>query len=683
MNRSANPFFTASTLPYQAPPFDQISEDDFLPALEAGIEEKRREVAAIVANPAPPDFANTFEALERSGLLLSRVWQVFSAMTAANTSPRLQEVEEMITPALAALHDEIYLNSALFARLDAVWQQRGTACPDAEAVRLTEVTRQAFQLAGAGLSDDDKQRLRAINQELAGLSTRFGNRLLAATQSAAYTVSSAEALAGLSDAALEQARAAAAARGLDNQWLIPLQNTTQQPALTRLTIRATREALFEQALSRCERNDENDTRQLVSRMAQLRAEQAALLGYSSYAAWNLQDQMAKTPDAALSFMRNIVPAARQRAGREADDISQLMAEQQQSFDLRAWDWNFYAEQVRQAKYDLDEDTIRPWFALDNILERGVFWAATQLYGLRFSQRHDLPVYHPDVCVYEIFDADETPLALFYTDFFARDNKSGGAWMGNFVDQSALLDQKPVIYNVCNYTKPQPGQPALLSWDEVITLFHEFGHALHGLFANQRYASLSGTATPRDFVEFPSQINEHWASHEAVFASYARHWETGEPMPAELREKMVQAATFNKGYDMTELLAAALLDLQWHSLSAHDKPQDVEHFERQALQAENIALAAVPPRYRSSYFRHIWGGGYAAGYYAYIWTQMLADDGYQAFTERGGLTRENGQRFREQVLSRGNSSDLQHVWLSWRGKAPEIEPMLRHRGLSTE
>ena len=683
MNRSANPFFTASTLPYQAPPFDQISEDDFLPALEAGIEEKRREVAAIVANPAPPDFANTFEALERSGLLLSRVWQVFSAMTAANTSPRLQEVEEMITPALAALHDEIYLNSALFARLDAVWQQRGTACPDAEAVRLTEVTRQAFQLAGAGLSDDDKQRLRAINQELAGLSTRFGNRLLAATQSAAYTVSSAEALAGLSDAALEQARAAAAARGLDNQWLIPLQNTTQQPALTRLTIRATREALFEQALSRCERNDENDTRQLVSRMAQLRAEQAALLGYSSYAAWNLQDQMAKTPDAALSFMRNIVPAARQRAGREADDISQLMAEQQQSFDLRAWDWNFYAEQVRQAKYDLDEDTIRPWFALDNVLERGVFWAATQLYGLRFSQRHDLPVYHPDVCVYEIFDADETPLALFYTDFFARDNKSGGAWMGNFVDQSALLDQKPVIYNVCNYTKPQPGQPALLSWDEVITLFHEFGHALHGLFANQRYASLSGTATPRDFVEFPSQINEHWASHEAVFASYASHWETGEPMPAELREKMVQAATFNKGYDMTELLAAALLDLQWHSLSTHDKPQDVEHFERQALQAENIALAAVPPRYRSSYFRHIWGGGYAAGYYAYIWTQMLADDGYQAFTEHGGLTRENGQRFREQVLSRGNSSDLQHVWLSWRGKAPEIEPMLRHRGLSTE
>ena len=683
MNRSANPFFSASTLPYQAPPFDQISEDDFLPALEAGIEEKRREVAAIIANPAPPDFANTFEALERSGLLLSRVWQVFSAMTAANTSPRLQEVEEIITPALAALHDEIYLNSTLFARLEAVWQQRSTACPDAEAVRLTEVTRQAFQLAGASLSEDEKQRLRDINQELAGLSTRFGNRLLAATQSAAYTVSSPEALAGLDDAALEQARAAAAARGLDNQWLIPLQNTTQQPALSRLTIRATREALFEQALKRCERNDANDTRPLVSRMAQLRAEQAALLGYSSYAAWNLQDQMAKTPEAALDFMRNIVPAACERAGREAAEIEQLMAEQQQRFDLRVWDWNFYAEQVRQAKYDFDEDAIRPWFALDSVLERGAFWAATQLYGIRFSQRHDLPVYHPDVCVYEIFDADETPLALFYTDFFARDNKSGGAWMGNFVDQSALLDQKPVIYNVCNYPKPQPGQPALLSWDDVITLFHEFGHALHGLFASQRYASLSGTATPRDFVEFPSQINEHWASHEAVFASYARHWETGEPMPAALREKMVRAATFNKGYDMTELLAAALLDLQWHSLSAHDKPQDVEHFERQALQAENIALSAVPPRYRSSYFRHIWGGGYAAGYYAYIWTQMLADDGYQAFTEQGGLTRENGQRFRELVLSRGNSSDLQHVWLSWRGKAPAPEPMLRHRGLSAE
>jgi len=683
VNKHANPFFTPSTLPYQAPPFDQIDDEDFLPALQAGIEEKRREVAAIAADADTPDFANTYEALERSGRMLTRVWQVFSAMTAANTSPRLQEIEALITPALAALHDEIYLNSRLFARLDAVWQQRNRLCPDAEAVRLTEVTWQAFKLAGASLSDSDKQKLRDINQELATLSTRFGNNLLAATRAAAYCVSSEQALAGLNQPALEQARAAAEVRGYDNQWLIPLQNTTQQPVLAQLDVRATREALFQQALNRCERDDENDTRQIVSRMAQLRAKQAQLLGFNSYAEWSLQDQMAKTPEAAFSFMRNIVPAARQRAEREAAEIQQHIAEQSQTFTLRAWDWDYYADRVRKAKYALDEDLIRQWFSLDTVLERGVFWSATQLYGLRFAPRDDLPVYHPDVNVYEIFDADDTPLALFYTDFFARDNKSGGAWMGNFVDQSALLEQQPVIYNVCNYTKPQPGQPALLSWDDVVTLFHEFGHALHGLFATQRYASLSGTATPRDFVEFPSQINEHWASHEAVFANYARHWQTGEPMPAELREKRQRAARFNKGYDMTELLAAALLDLQWHSLSAEDKPQDVAHFELQALQAENLALPAVPPRYRSSYFRHIWGGGYAAGYYAYIWTQMLADDGYQAFMERGGLTRENGQQFRDQVLSRGNSSDLQHVWLSWRGKAPDISPMLTHRALTPE
>ncbi|QDY41946.1 peptidyl-dipeptidase Dcp [Candidatus Pantoea soli] len=681
MHSRVNPFFTVSPLPYQAPPFDQIGEEDYLPALEAGIEEKRQEVAAIARNPEPATFANTYEALERSGQLLTRVSHVFNAMTSANTSARLQEIEEIITPKLAALNDEIHLNSQLFARLDSVYQQRGSQCPDAEAMRLVEVTWQAFQLAGASLSEEEKTRLRACNQELASLGTRFGNKLLAATQAGAYVVSSAAALEGLSEEALAHARAAAEARGLRDQWLIPLQNTTQQPALQSLAVRATREALFHQALTRSEQGDDNDTRAIVARMAQLRAEQAALLGFTSYAEWSLQDQMAKTPEAAFGFMRNIVPAARQRAEREAADIQQVIDQQQHRFPLRAWDWNFYAAEVRKARYALDENLIRPYFELNNVLEKGVFRTASQLFGIRFVQRHDLPVYHPDVGVYEIFDADDTPLALFYTDFFKRDNKSGGAWMSNFVDQSTLLETKPVIYNVCNYTKPQPGQPALLSWDEVITLFHEFGHTLHGLFATQRYAGLSGTATPRDFVEFPSQLNEHWASHEAVFTHYARHYQTGEPMPAALREKMVRAAQFNKGYDMTELLAAALLDLQWHSLTPHDRLQDVAHFEQQALAAENLALESVPPRYRSSYFRHIWGGGYAAGYYAYIWTQMLADDGFQAFIERGGLTRENGQQFREQILSRGNSSDLQNLWLTWRGRAPDIGPMLKNRGLT--
>ncbi|MDE1185907.1 MAG: peptidyl-dipeptidase Dcp [Pantoea sp.] len=681
MNSRTNPFFTASTLPYQTPPFDLIQEADFLPALEAGIAEKRQQVAAIASNPEPATFENTYEALERSGQLLSRVNLVFGAMTSANTSELLQEVDEIITPQLTALNDEITLNSQLFARLDSVYQHRGTQCPDAEAMRLVEVVWQHFQLAGASLDEADKDQLRACNQELATLGTKFGHRLLAATKTGAYTVSNPAALAGLSDEELAHAKAAAEARGLSGEWLIPLQNTTQQPVLQSLSVRATREVLFQRSLTRCELGDENDTRELVLRMAKLRAQRASLLGFKTYAEWGLQDQMAKTPEAALSFMRNIVPAARGRAEREAAEIQQAIEQSHHSFPLRAWDWSFYAEQVRKDKYALDESQIRPYFALENVLEKGVFWSASQLFGIRFSERHDLPVYHPDVRVYEIFDADDTPLALFYTDFFKRDNKSGGAWMSNFVDQSTLLGSKPVIYNVCNYTKPATGQPALLSWDEVITLFHEFGHALHGLFASQRYVTLSGTATPRDFVEFPSQINEHWASNPQVFANYACHYQSGELMPAELREKMVRAAKFNKGYDMTELLAAALLDMQWHSLTTHDNPEDVSHFELQALAAENIALATVPPRYRSSYFRHIWGGGYAAGYYAYIWTQMLADDGYQAFEERGGLTRENGQHFREHILSRGNSTDLQYLWLAWRGKAPEIGPMLENRGLS--
>lgn len=680
MTSRANPFFTVSALPYQTPPFDLIQEADFLPALEAGIEEKRQEIAAIATNPEPATFANTYEALERSGQLLNRVNLVFGAMTSANTSDVLQEVDELITPKLTALNDEIHLNSQLFTRLDSVYQHRGAACPDAESMRLVEVTWQHFQLAGASLSDADKERLRACNQELATLSTRFGNKLLAATKAGAYTVSSAAALAGLSEEELAHAKAAAEARGLHGEWLLPLQNTTQQPALQSLEVRATREALFNQALTRSEQGDDNDTRAIVLRMAQLRAEQAKLLGFKTYAEWSMQDQMAKTPDAAFAFMRNIVPAARARAEREGSDIQQVIEQQHHTFPLRAWDWNFYAEQVRKAKYALDESQIRPYFELNNVLEKGVFWSASQLFGIRFQQRHDLPVYHPDVNVYEIFDADDTPLALFYTDLYKRDNKSGGAWMSNFVDQSTLLGTKPVIYNVANFTKPVDGQPALLSFDDVVTMFHEFGHALHGMFADQQYPSLSGTATARDFVEFPSQFNEHWALDPKVFAHYAKNYQTGEPMPQALVDKIKRAATFNKGYDMTELVSAALLDMDWHSLSASAPLQNVDSFELQSLQHHKIDLSYVPPRYRSSYFLHIWGNGYAAGYYAYLWTQMLADDAFQWFDEHGGLTRANGDRFRQMVLSRGNSEDLQKLYETWRGKAPSVEPMLKDRGL---
>ncbi|PAW36539.1 dipeptidyl carboxypeptidase II [Pantoea vagans] len=679
MNARQNPFFSVSTLPYQAPPFDQIEEQDFLPALQAGIEENRQDVEAIALNSEAPTFLNTFEALEKSGQLLNRVNLVFSAMTSAHTSPYLQQVDEEIAPQLTALNDDIMLNRPLFSRLDAVYLQRAKL--DAESKRLVEVIWQRFQLAGANLPEAQKQQLKALNQEAARLSTRFTNKLLAATKAGGLVVSDLQQLAGLSPADLAVAQAEAQARGLEKSWLLVLQNTTQQPALQSLADRATREALYKAGVTRTEKGDENDTRELVLRLAQVRAEQARLLGFTSYAEWKLQDQMAKTPDAALAFMRNIVPAARARAEREAAAIQQTIDKQQGDFTLQAWDWRFYAEQVRRARYDLDESQIKPYFELNSVLRNGVFWAATQLYGIRFIPRQDLPVYHPDVQVYEIFDADDTPLALFYTDFFKRDSKGGGAWMSNFVNQSTLLDSKPVIYNVCNYTKPPAGEPALLSWDDVITMFHEFGHTLHGLFASQRYPSLSGTETPRDFVEFPSQINEHWASEPAVFRNYARHYQTQALMPAELHDKIVRAATFNKGYEMSELLAAALLDLHWHSLNRDAAPQSVEGFEQQALQSDNIALTAVPPRYRSSYFQHIWGGGYAAGYYAYIWTQMLADDGYQWFAEHGGLTRENGEIFRQKILSRGNSSDLKALYESWRGAAPQLEPMLKNRGLA--
>ena len=679
MNARQNPFFSVSTLPYQAPPFDQIEEQDFLPALQAGIEEKRQEIEAIAQNSEAPTFLNTFEALEKSGQLLNRVNLVFGAMTSAHTSPFLQQVDEEIAPQLTALNDDIMLNRPLFSRLDAVYLQRAKL--DAESKRLVEVIWQRFQLAGANLPEAHKQQLKTLNQEAARLGTRFTNKLLAATKAGGLVVDDLQKLAGLSPADLAVAQAEAQARGLEKRWLLVLQNTTQQPALQSLADRATREALFKAGVTRTEKGDENDTRELVLRLAQVRAEQARLLGFASFAEWKLQDQMAKTPKAALAFMHNIVPAARGRAEREAAAIQQTIDQQQGDFTLQAWDWRFYAEQVRRARYDLDESQIKPYFELNSVLQNGVFWAATQLYGIRFTPRQDLPVYHPDVQVYEIFDADETPLALFYTDFFKRDSKGGGAWMSNFVNQSTLLDSKPVIYNVCNYTKPPAGEPALLSWDDVITMFHEFGHTLHGLFASQRYPSLSGTETPRDFVEFPSQINEHWASEPAVFRNYARHYQTQALMPAELHEKIVRAATFNKGYEMSELLAAALLDLHWHSLNRDSAPQSVEGFEQQALQSDNLALTAVPPRYRSSYFQHIWGGGYAAGYYAYIWTQMLADDGYQWFAEQGGLTRENGDLFRQKILSRGNSSDLKTLYESWRGGPPQLEPMLKNRGLA--
>ncbi|TKU71263.1 peptidyl-dipeptidase Dcp [Citrobacter sp. wls710] len=676
-----NPFLHHSTLPYQAPQFDQIDVQHYRPAFDEGVRQKRAEIEAIVHNPQDPDFANTLLALEQSGALLTRVTSVFFAMTSAHTNDELQRLDEAFSAELAGLANDIYLDGALFARVEAVWQRRHTLGLDSESLRLVEVIYQRFVLAGARLNEADKARLKALNTESATLTSQFNQRLLAANKSGALVVDDVRRLDGLSAEELAVAAEAAKEKGLESRWVIPLVNTTQQPALAVLRDRQIREELFTQAWTRAEHDDDNDTRAIIQRLVDIRMQQAKLLGFANYAAWKTADQMAKTPEAALSFMRAIVPAARQRALDEQAEIQKVIDQEQGGFSVRAWDWAFYAEQVRREKYALDEAQLKPYFALDTVLNEGVFWTANQLFGIKFVERFDIPVYHPDVRVWEIFDHDGAGLALFYGDFFARESKSGGAWMGNFVEQSELNETRPVIYNVCNYQKPATGKPALLLWDDVITLFHEFGHTLHGLFATQRYATLSGTNTPRDFVEFPSQINEHWASHPQVFARFARHVETGEPMPQALRDKMQRASLFNKGYDMSELLSAALLDMRWHSLEMSASSSSVDQFEQQALAAEDLDLQAVPPRYRSSYFAHIFGGGYAAGYYAYLWTQMLADDGYQWFVEQGGLTRENGQKFREAILSRGNSTDLAELYRQWSGRDPRMEPMLAHRGLS--
>jgi peptidyl-dipeptidase Dcp len=677
-----NPFYAPSTLPFQAPPFDKIKDSDYQPAIDAGMAMQISEVEGIANNSAPPTFENTIVALERTGQLLSRVTLVFNCVTGANTDDALQTVQAHEAPRLAAHQDAIYLNTKLFARVKAVYDQRASLHLDPESLRLIEVDYQQFVKAGANLSEADKAKLKKLNEEDSTLENTFQNQLLAATKAAAFSTTDEKALVGLSEAQI--AGAAEDAQGRKQQgWLLPLQNTTQQPDLAFLSDRATRQTIFENSWNRTERGDANDTRAVIARLAQLRAEKAALLGFPNYAAWNLTDQMAKTPEAAKKFLDALVPASTARAAGEAKDIQALIDSQGGGFTVQPWDWEFYSEQVRKAKYDLNQSEIKPYFELNNVLENGVFYAAHELYGLTFKERKDIPVYQQDVRVFEVYDADAKPLALWYCDYFKRDNKNGGAWMDVLVGQSKLLGQLPVVFNVANFDKPAAGQPALLSFDDVTTMFHEFGHALHGMFANTNYPSLSGTQVPRDFVEFPSQFNEHWASYPAVFQHYARHYKTGVPMPAELMAKIVKSNNFNEGYDFTEILAASELDLEWHTLPASAPLQDPDKFETEALKRTHLDLSYVPPRYRSSYFMHIWANGYAAGYYAYSWSEMLDDDAFQWFEDHGGLTRANGDRFRQMVLSRGNTEDLQKMYDAWLGGKPSIEPMLKDRGLKGE
>jgi peptidyl-dipeptidase Dcp len=677
-----NPFYAPSTLPFHAPPFDKIKDEDYQPAIEAGMAQELSEVQSIADNFAPPTFENTLIVMEKSGELLERASNTFDGVVGANTNPVLEKVQADEAPKYAAFHDAIYLNPKLFARVAALYKQRDSLHLDSESSRLLQVTYDEFIRSGANLSDTDKAELKKLNEQIATLSNDFRSKVLEATKNGAYTTAGKSDLAGLSDAQIAAAAEAAKARKLQG-YLVPLQNTTQQPDLATLTLRATRQALFEKSWNRTERGDANDTRDIIAHLAQLRAQRAQLLGFPNHAAWVLTDQMSKTPEAALKFMDALVPASTAKAAREAADIQALIDAQKGAFTLRPWDWEFYSDQVRKAKYDLNDAEVKPYFELNNVLENGVFYAATQLYGITFRERKDIPVYHPDVRVFEVFDADGKSIALFYCDYFKRDNKNGGAWMSNFVTQSTLLGDRPVVFNVANLPKPVRGEPALITFTDVTTMFHEFGHALNGIFANTIYPSLSGANTARDFVEFPSQFNEHWAIYPAVFNHYARHYKTGEPMPVELFAKIKRSETFNQGYMLTELLAAAELDMQWHTLPASAPLQEPDAFQQQALEKTHLLINAVPPRYRSTYFSHIWTGGvggYSAGYYAYLWAEMLDDDAYQYFDDNGGLTRENGARFRQMILSRGNTEVLQKMYESWRGQPPSVQPMMKYRGL---
>ncbi|MDY0064917.1 MAG: M3 family metallopeptidase [Steroidobacteraceae bacterium] len=683
-----NPFARPSTLPYQLPPLDQISDEHFAPGLEAGMAEQRKEVEAIARNPAAPTFENTIVALEKSGQLLARVSAVFSNLTASNTNPRLEEVQTEMAPKLAAHSDAIFLDAALFDRVQRLYQQRASLDElDAEAQRLLERYHTLFVRAGAQLSEADKAKLRKLNEEISTLTTQFRQTVLKGVNDAAVLVDSKEELAGLSQEQIAVAAEAAKKAGKEGKYLITLLNTTGQPPLAKLENRALRERIYRASIGRGW-GGEFDTTGLIARIVKLRAERAALLGYEHHAAYVLEDATAKTPQAVNAMLAQLAPPAVANARKEAAAMQAIIDAQEQgekSFQLQPWDWDFYAEQVRKAKYAFDESEVQPYFEMNRVLRDGVLYAAQQLHGITFKERKDLPTYHEDVLVFEVFNPDGSPLGLFMVDWYARSNKRGGAWMNSFVEQSRLLGTRPVVVNNLNIPKPPEGQPTLLTFDEVNTAFHEFGHALHGLFSDVQYPTFSGTNVPRDFVEYPSQYNEMWATEPRILANYAKHHRTGEPMPKALMDKVLAARKFNQGYATTEYLAAALLDQAFHQLPPQRTPAqaDIEAFEAAALKAAGVDFYAVPPRYRSTYFSHIFSSpiGYSAGYYAYIWSEVLARDTEHWFKTHGGLTRANGDRLREKVLSRGFSVDALEQFRDFYGKDPDIGPLLEARGLT--
>ena len=677
---ASSPFAKPSTLPFGTPDFSRIKDSDYLPALLAGMAEQKREVTAIANNPAAPTFDNTVVAMEKSGLLLERANLAFNAVNGANTSDTLQATDTKTAPLFAAHNDFINLNPKLFQRFKYLHDHQAELNLNPEQAKLLDVYYKQFVHAGAELPPAKQAELKVINKRLSTLQSAFGIKLLAAAKAGALHVEDAAALAGLSPEKLASAQEAAKSRKLSG-YVLPLQNTTQQPSLESLTNHATRQQLFEASLNRAEHGDANDTRALVSELAQLRAKKAALFGAANFADYNLYDQMAKDRATAVGFLDRLAPAVSAKERTEWSDIVALAKSQGATFQPTAADWNFYAEQIRKQRYALNSDDTKPYFEFNKVLNDGVFYAANQLYGLTFKRRTDIPTWNPDMQVYQVYDKDGSELAIFMIDPWKRDNKSGGAWMSNLVNQSYLRGTKPVVFNVENFTKPAPGQPMLISWDDVTTMFHEFGHALHGMFAAQTYPTLSGTNVARDFVEFPSQFNENWALDPKVLPHFAVHYQTGQPIPQDLVQKILKARTFNQGYEVGEALEAARLDLDWHSLPATAPRQDVDKFEADALAKGGFDTADVPPRYRSSYFLHIWSNGYSASYYAYAWTRMLGQDAFNTFETRGGLTRANGDRFRAMVLSRGNTLDYADMYRGWAGHDPQIQPYLDYYGLN--
>jgi len=678
---ASNPFSKASTLPYGAEPMNEIKDADFLDAIVVGIAQEDAEVAKIANSKDKPTFENTIAALDHTGALLGRANTLFQQLTQANTNDTLDKINEDVTPKLQAHQDGILLNAKLFKRVKAVYEARETSGLTDDQKFLTVGTYRRFVHSGAELSADKKTQLTKINEQIAKLANDYRTRLQAAAKEAAVLVDDKAQLDGLSDADVAAAATAAKKAGHEGKYLLVVRNTTQQPLLASLKNRDLRQKLMQASETRGEHGGKSDVRELITTMAHLRAQKAELMGFATYAAFTEAEQMAKTDAAAKKLLLDLAPAAVKKAKAEAAEIQAVIDEQKGGFKLTAADWNFYSEQVRKAKYSVDNNEVQQYFEINRVLQDGVFFAANKMYGLTFKERHDVPTYSPDMRVFEVFEESGKPLALFMFDPWQRPNKNGGAWCTFMNVPSGIDNRLPILVNTENFTKPEEGKPALISFDDVTTMFHEFGHALHGMFSVHYYGGENGFNVPTDVVEFPSQFNEHWALEPTVFANYAKHYQTGAAMPQELVDKIKKARTYGKGYATTEYVAAALLDLEWHSLTAKDaKVTDIDAFETAALKKDGVDLAEVPPRYRSPYFLHIWGNGYEANYYAYMWGEILDDDAYEWFTENGGMTRQNGQTFRDKMLGRTYTADPMDIYRGFRGRDPSADAIKRERGL---